>query len=102
MQVEVSVLYWIFEAFEAVTIKNAVFWDGMKCGFCKNQCLEERIASIIRVLQLLVSANVVSSSLMLFALMMEAICSFEPREVTFFMLELYSLWWGWNIHVPAR
>jgi hypothetical protein len=21
----------------AVTIKNAVFWDVMTCGFCKNQ-----------------------------------------------------------------
>jgi hypothetical protein len=26
-----------FEVFMAVTMKNAVFWDIMPCGSCKNQ-----------------------------------------------------------------
>jgi hypothetical protein len=26
-----------FKIFMAVTIKNAVFWDVMPCGSCKNQ-----------------------------------------------------------------
>jgi hypothetical protein len=52
---------------------------------------EERIASIIRVkkvaelrslLQLLVTANVVSGSLILFTMMMEAILSFETSVHT--------------------
>jgi hypothetical protein len=26
-----------FEVFMAVTMKNAIFWDVMLCGSCKNQ-----------------------------------------------------------------
>jgi hypothetical protein len=26
-----------FEVFTALTMKNAVFWDVVLCGFCKNQ-----------------------------------------------------------------
>jgi hypothetical protein len=33
----------------SVTIKNAVFWDVMLCGSCKNNVSEERIASVIKV-----------------------------------------------------
>jgi hypothetical protein len=28
-----------FEVFTAVTMKNAIFWDVMPCGSCKNQSL---------------------------------------------------------------
>jgi hypothetical protein len=30
-------------------MKNAVFWDVMLSGYCKNDVSEKRIASIIRV-----------------------------------------------------
>jgi hypothetical protein len=30
-------------------LKNAIFWDMMLCGFCKNWLSEECIASIFRV-----------------------------------------------------
>jgi hypothetical protein len=32
-----------------VTMKNAIFWDVMPCGSCKNRISEECITSIIRV-----------------------------------------------------
>jgi hypothetical protein len=54
-------------------------------GFVRSDVSEERIASITfhrTVLQLLVTANVVSSSLILFALMMEAIRSSETSVLT--------------------
>jgi hypothetical protein len=38
-----------FEVFTAVTMKNAVAWDVMSCGSCKNRVSEELSASIIRV-----------------------------------------------------
>jgi hypothetical protein len=65
-------------------MKNAVFLDVTPCGSCRNERLEEHIASIIKVkriselgttsavtsvLQFLVTANV-PSSLIFFTLMM--------------------------------
>jgi hypothetical protein len=38
-----------FEVFTAMTIKNAVFWDAMRCGSYNNGVSEEHITSIIRV-----------------------------------------------------
>jgi hypothetical protein len=35
------------EAFTAVTMKNAVFWNVTPCDSCKNGVLEESISSII-------------------------------------------------------
>jgi hypothetical protein len=46
------------EVFTAATIKNAVFWDVTPCGSCK-------ILFIRSVLQLVVTADVVSSSMIL-------------------------------------
>jgi hypothetical protein len=77
-------------------MKNAVFWDLTPSGSCKNDVSKERIASIIRVtrigelgttiavttmLQLLVTANVLSLSI-IFSLMMEAIRSYETSVLT--------------------
>jgi hypothetical protein len=28
--------YVTFEVFKAVTMKNAIFWDVIPCGYCKN------------------------------------------------------------------
>jgi hypothetical protein len=76
------------EVFLVVTLKNTVFWGGTSRGFRKNWSLQERIASIISVtrigkdgttprakhtqkkhwlsvLQLLLAANVVPTSLIL-------------------------------------
>jgi hypothetical protein len=38
-----------FEVFIAVSMKNAAFLDVTSCGCSKNRCMEEDIASIIRV-----------------------------------------------------
>jgi hypothetical protein len=35
--------------FAAVTMKNAVFWDVVLCGSCKNRLLEECLTTIFRV-----------------------------------------------------
>jgi hypothetical protein len=35
-----SVLVVRFEVFTAVTMNNAVFWDVMACGSCKNRCFK--------------------------------------------------------------
>jgi hypothetical protein len=48
----------------------------------KTDVSEERIASIIRVLRLLVTANVDPNSLILFSLMMEATRSSETSVLT--------------------
>jgi hypothetical protein len=32
-----SLNYIIFEVFTAVTMKNGVFWNVMRCGSCKNR-----------------------------------------------------------------
>jgi hypothetical protein len=72
-------------------MKNAVFWDVMPCGSCKNRNSEwtyrphqggknrrARKNVFIRiVLRLLVTANVIHSSPVLVTLMMEAIRSSE-------------------------
>jgi hypothetical protein len=38
-----------FEVFMAVTMKNAVFWDVMTCGSCKNNVSDELVASSFRI-----------------------------------------------------
>jgi hypothetical protein len=65
-------------------MKNTVVWDAAPCGCCENVFSDERVTSIIGVKnqrarnnvssnwQLLIAVNV-PSSLILFALMMEAI-----------------------------
>jgi hypothetical protein len=67
-------------------MKNAVFWDVTPCGSCKNRRfggtypLHHLCEVFLRsVLQLLVTANVVPSSLILVTLMMEAIRSTETK-----------------------
>jgi hypothetical protein len=79
----------------AVTMKNAVSWDVMPCGSCKNR----RFGGMYRlhhqgdknwrtgnnvssVLRLLITANVVPSSQILSTLMMDAIPSFETSVLT--------------------
>jgi hypothetical protein len=57
-----------FEVFKAVTTKNAVFWGVTPCGSCQNWCFGETYH---------LHHQDVSSSLILSALMMEAICSPE-------------------------
>jgi hypothetical protein len=70
--------------------KNAFFWDVARCGSCKNRRFGEtyrldhryhenrRARKFLRgLLQLLITANVVPCSLILFTLMMGAIRSFE-------------------------
>jgi hypothetical protein len=52
-----------FQVFITVTVKNAVLWD-------------------VTVFQLLVTANVVHSSLIISTLIMEAICSSETSALT--------------------
>jgi hypothetical protein len=60
-----------YEVFTAVTMKNAVFWDITPCGSCKNwhfrgmYCLHYHNG-----LQLLVTAGIIPSSLILAILMM--------------------------------
>jgi hypothetical protein len=53
-----------------------IFWDVMPRALVRTYVLEEHIISIIKV-QLLVTANVVSSSVIHFTLKMEAIHSSE-------------------------
>jgi hypothetical protein len=55
--------------FTAVTIKNAVFWDVMRCGSCYN--------GLFVGICHLVTANFVTSSLILSTLKMEAMHSSE-------------------------
>jgi hypothetical protein len=62
-------------------MKNAVFWDVMTCGCCKNDVPEELGASFIRVLQLLVTANVPSSRIPI-TMMMQAIRSSVTQVLT--------------------
>jgi uracil phosphoribosyltransferase len=54
-----------------VAMKNAVFWDVTPCGSCNNRCC-----------QLLLAVNVVRSSLILSALIMEAARSSEMSILT--------------------
>jgi hypothetical protein len=98
------------EVFTAVTMKNTVFWDVTQCDSLRTEVLEERIASIIRVtrfgelgatltvtpteayceetvtllslLRLLVTTNIVPSSPILVTPMMEVIRSSETSLLT--------------------
>jgi hypothetical protein len=75
------------EVFTDVPMKNVVFWTVTPCGSCKNR----RIGGTYRAHHqgeknqrarcMLVIANV-PSSLILFTLMMGAICSFETSVLT--------------------
>jgi hypothetical protein len=90
-------------------MKNAVFWDVTSCGSCNNPRFEEQyrflhqsekgqraskyVSSmkqlkriLLSVLQFLVTDNVVPTSLIVVALMMEAIRSSESR----FLYESHS------------
>jgi hypothetical protein len=57
-------------------MKNAVFWDATPCGSCKNR----RFAGMYRLNHQ--SKNAVTSSLILFTLMMEAIHSSKTPVLT--------------------
>jgi hypothetical protein len=71
--------YLRFEVFMAVTMKNAVFWDVTLCGSSKKQCFG---GAYLLCHQLVVTANVVSSSLILFTLMMKVIHSSKISVLT--------------------
>jgi hypothetical protein len=98
-----------FVVFTAVAIKNAVFWDVTQRGSLRTDVSEERSASIIivtriselgiavavasnrfvlhlvflcSVCRLLVTANIVPSSLILITLMKEALSSSETLVLT--------------------
>jgi hypothetical protein len=62
-----------FEVFTAVAKKNSVFWDITPCGGCEVETLCVRFLCSVR--RLLVTANVVPSSPILVALMMEGLGS---------------------------
>jgi hypothetical protein len=64
-----------FEVSTALTMKNAVFWDVTQCGSYKNRSFF--FVFLRSVLQMLVTANVVRISAILFTLMLEAIRSPE-------------------------
>jgi hypothetical protein len=61
-------------------MKNAVFWDVAKCGSCQNRRFTGKV--VRSVLQLLLSANVVPSSLILSTLTMDTIRSSETSVLT--------------------
>jgi hypothetical protein len=61
-------------------MKNAGFLDVTPCCSCDNDVSEERVTSIIRLL--LVTANIVPRSVILFTLMMEATLSSETSVPT--------------------
>jgi hypothetical protein len=68
-------------------MKKAVFWDATPCGSCKNSRFGgtyrlhhqggKNVREKCSVFQLLVTANVLHSSLLLFTVMMNAISSSE-------------------------
>jgi hypothetical protein len=64
-----------------VTMKNAVFWDVTSCGSCKNRHFASIITVTRLVLQLLVTANLPSSPILV-TLMMEAIRSSKMSVLT--------------------
>jgi hypothetical protein len=68
--------YLRYEVFTAVTMKNAILWDVMLYGYCEKRHLGGS------VLQFLLTANVVPSSLILFTLKMEVIHSSEMSVLT--------------------
>jgi hypothetical protein len=72
-----------FEVFTAATMTNAVFGVVKPCGSCKNDILEERIASIIRIKRiselgrtLVITSNVPPKPLFL----QEPHCMLQPRR----------------------
>jgi hypothetical protein len=73
-----------FEVFTAVNMKNLVFLDMMLYSSCKKRRFGGTYPfhHPAEKKQLLVTANVVPSSLILFTLMMEAICSSETSILT--------------------
>jgi hypothetical protein len=82
--------YVIFEVLDAVTMKNAVFWVVTPCGSCKNRHFGGPHAAkkyydivFLRSLRwLVVTDNVVPSSLILVTLMMEALDSSLTSDLT--------------------
>jgi hypothetical protein len=62
----------IISAVKEIFLKNAVYWNVTPCGSCKSRS----------VLRLLVTANVVPTSLTLVTLMIEAIYSSETSVLT--------------------
>jgi hypothetical protein len=88
----------MFEVFMAMTVKNAVFWDGMLRGTCKNRRFggtyrlhhqgdrnrraTDDIVFLRSVLRLLFTANVVPSYPILVILMMEAILPSKTSVLT--------------------
>jgi hypothetical protein len=60
-------------------MKDVVFWDVASCGSCKNRRFEGTDRSVF---QLVVTGNVASSLLILFTMMMDAICSSETSVLT--------------------
>jgi hypothetical protein len=83
-----------FETYTAVTMMNTVFWDMMPCGSCKNRRFggtyrlhhkdgkNQRAKNVSSVLQLLVAAYVVPTSLILSTRMMETIRTSETWVLT--------------------
>jgi hypothetical protein len=69
-------------------MKNAVFWNVMTCGFCKNRHFGGKChsrhqgdKSLGSALRLLVTANIVPSSPILVILIMEVIRSSETSVI---------------------
>jgi hypothetical protein len=59
-------------------MKKTVFWDVMPCGSCKNR----RFRRTCHMHLLLITSNVLPSSLILVTLMMEALRSSEESVLT--------------------
>jgi hypothetical protein len=78
------------EFFTTVTMKNALFWDVTPCGSCKNRCFGGRYCLYDQgdknlfnsVFRLLVIADDLPRSTILFILMMEMIRSSETSILT--------------------
>jgi hypothetical protein len=74
---QTSTRYVRFEVLTAVTMEIALFWDVTPCGSCMNRCfggtycLHHLHSISSRRARFLVTANVVSNSSILVALMME-------------------------------
>jgi hypothetical protein len=66
-----------FEVFPVVAMKNAVFWDVVSYGFCKNRLFVRTYRLHQYLLRLLVTADVVPSSPILVVLIVEKIRSSE-------------------------
>jgi hypothetical protein len=81
---------------QVMTMENTVLWDATLYGSCKNRRFgriyrlhhqgeeNQRVELVFlhSVLQLLVTAETVPSSLILFIVMIEVICSFETSDLT--------------------